>query len=230
MTWTWLGAAVLAFLVLTCFVGYRRGFVKEVVSALFLLLSIGIAWAVNPYVNEFIRENTPVYETVQEGCQNFVEAESEGGTSQEEENSLIEGLALPDLFKDNIEDNNTQGVYEYLAVSTLGEYISEYLAQSVVNGISFLISFLLATLLVRMVSYALNVLSRLPVINGVNKAAGALIGIIKGVIFIWLAFLILTILCNTQAGKIGLEMIERDPFLSFLYGTDIFIRIFMSIF
>ena len=184
----------------------------------------------NPYVNEFIRENTPVYETVQEGCQNFVEAESEGGTSQEEENSLIEGLALPDLFKDNIEDNNTQGVYEYLAVSTLGEYISEYLAQSVVNGISFLISFLLATLLVRMVSYALNVLSRLPVINGVNKAAGALIGIIKGVIFIWLAFLILTILCNTQAGKIGLEMIERDPFLSFLYDTDIFIRIFMSIF
>ncbi len=232
MTWTWLGVAVLAFLALSCFVGYQRGFIKEVVSTFFILLAIAAAWLINPYINDFLRENTPLYATVQEGCRNLIETETGEAESigKTEQDSLIQGLSLPGFVKDSIEENNTAEVYRYLAVNTFAEYVSEYLAQSVVNGAAFAVSFLLATLLIRMVTFALHLISKLPILNGVNKAAGAVLGIVKGVIFIWLAFLILTILCNTEVGKAGLDLIERDPFLSFLYDTDIFVRIFMSIF
>ncbi|HJB28233.1 MAG TPA: CvpA family protein [Candidatus Blautia faecavium] len=232
MTWTWLGLAVLAFLALACFAGYKRGFVKEVVSTFFVLLAIAAAWLINPYVNDFLRENTSVYETVQEGCQELVNTETGGAKNlgETEQESLIEGLTLPGFVKSSIEENNTSEVYQYLAVNTFTEYVSEYLAQSVVNGIAFVVSFLLATILIRVITYALDLISKLPLINGVNKIAGAVLGIVKAVLFVWIAFLILTILCNTEVGKAGLELIERDPLLSFLYDTDIFVRIFMSIF
>lgn len=232
MTWTWLGIVAVIFLAMSCLTGYRHGFIKEIVSTFFIILAMLLVWVVNPYVNEFIRENTPVYEKVQTGCQELVEAQSgdAAGLNKEEQSSLIDGLALPEFFKEGLEENNTASVYQYLAVSTFAEYISGYLALAVVNGLSFLVSFVLVTLLIRMVTYALSVIARLPLLNGANKTAGAALGLAKGVVFIWIALLVLTVLCNTEIGKAGLALVEKDTVLSWLYEKDIFLDIFMNIF
>ena len=64
MSWTWLGLAVAVLLVFSMADGYRHGFVKEAVSALLVLISVALVWLINPYVNQFIRENTSAYESV----------------------------------------------------------------------------------------------------------------------------------------------------------------------
>ena len=58
MSWTWLGLAVLVLLAFSMVDGYQKGFVKEVVSAFLVLISVVMVWLINPYVNQFIRENT----------------------------------------------------------------------------------------------------------------------------------------------------------------------------
>ena len=232
MTWTWLGIVVAGILLFLFCIGYRRGFIKEIVSTFFVVLAIGIVWFINPYVNNFIRENTPVYENVQNTCSEFVaEQVTEISTpDKSQQESIIDNLALPELLKNEIEKNNTAEVYSYLAVNTFAEYVSGYLAMAVVNGISFVVSFILATLLIRILSYALNIIASLPVIRGVNKAAGALVGLVKGVLFIWVAFVILTVLCNTGVGQMCMELVEKDTFLSCLYNQNILMKVFMSIF
>lgn len=231
MNWTWLGIAAMVLLAASCLMGYRRGFVKEVVSMFCVVLSIAIVWFINPYVNEFIRENTPVYEKIQESCSEYVESKARSRENQSGgQSGMIESLNLPEFLEKGIEQNNNAEVYRYLAVTTFTDYVSGYLARAVVNGFSFLISFLLSTLLIRMITWALNLISKLPVIRGVNKLAGAALGAVKFVIFIWVAFLVLTILCNTAVGKAGLELIEKDTMLGFLYDRNIFIKIFMNIF
>lgn len=232
MTWTWLGIAACAFLLFSGYMGYRRGFIREIVSVFFVILSIALVWVMNPYINDFIRNNTPIYETVQEGCQNLVELQANGKAEfgASEQSGLIEGMTIPELLKTGLEENNTADVYRYLAVNTFLEYVSSYLAVVVVNGISFLVSFLLATLLIRMITYALDVIAGLPILNGANKAAGGLAGVVKGLIYIWIAFLVLTVLCNMDFGKKALELVEQDSFLSLLYEKNIFMKIFMNIF
>lgn len=232
MTWTWLGIAAAIFFICSCFAGFRRGFVREAVSMLFVVLSVVIVWFINPYVNDFIRENTPVYETIQGGCRSFVEEQVPQGTmlDREKQTNIIDDLHLPALLTDGIKENNTAEVYRYLSVTSFVDYVSGYLAQVAVNGISFLVSFVLATLLIRMVSYALNIIASLPVIRGVNKAAGALLGGAKCVVFIWIAFLVLTVLCNTSFGEKGLELVQQDTILSFLYNQNVLAWIFTGIF
>ena len=232
MTWTWLGIVVAGILLFLFCMGYRRGFIKEIVSTFFVILAIVVVWFINPYVNTFIRENTPVYESVQNTCSEFVaEQAAEMSTPDKtQQQSIIDNLALPELLKKEIEKNNTAEVYSYLAVNTFTEYISGYLATAVVNGLSFIVSFILATLMIRILTYALNIIASLPVIRGVNKAAGALVGLIKGIMFVWIAFLILTVLCNTGVGQMCMELVERDTFLSYLYNQNILVKIFMSIF
>ena len=187
---------------------------------------------INPYVNTFIRENTSVYEKIQNVSESFVESLANGNDTMDEEqqDELISGMGLPGLLQNGITENNTAAVYQQLAVNTFGGYVSRYLANIAVNCLSFLISYILASVLIRVFAYALDILARLPVVRGINKLAGALIGGGKCIIFVWVAMLVLTILCNTEIGQKGLGLIRGDTVLNFLYDKNIFIRIFAGLF
>ncbi len=232
ISWTWLGIAVLALIAAACIMGFRKGFVKEIVSVFFMLISFLLVWAVNPYVNTFVKEYTPVYDTIQEKCQTLVSEQigNKKTLDKEEQNQVMESLDLPDLLKNALVENNTAETYRYLAVSTFTEYISDSLAVMAVNGISFLISFILSAAVIRLLGFILNVLTKLPVIHGINKIAGAAVGGIKCVIFIWIAFLVLTLMCDTAPGQQGMALIQQDTFLNFLYSQNVFVKVFMSVF
>ncbi|HCL08702.1 CvpA family protein [Ruminococcus sp. AF31-8BH] len=232
MSWTWLGIAVLALIAAACIMGFRKGFVKEIVSVFFMLISFLLVWAVNPYVNTFVKEYTPVYDTIQDKCQTLVSEQigNKKTLDKEEQNQVMENMELPDLLKNALVENNTAETYRYLAVSTFTEYISDSLAVMAVNGISFLISFVLSAAVIKLLGFILNVLTKLPVINGINKIAGAAVGGIKCIIFIWIAFLVLTLLCNTTLGQQGMALIQQDAFLNFLYSQNVFVKVFMSVF
>lgn len=232
ISWTWLGIAVLALIAAACIMGFRKGFVKEIVSVFFMLISFLLVWAVNPYVNTFVKEYTPVYDTIQDKCQTLVSEQigNKKTLDKEEQNQVMENMELPDLLKNALVDNNTAETYRYLAVSTFTEYISDSLAVMAVNGISFLISFVLSAAVIKLLGFILNVLTKLPVINGINKIAGAAVGGIKCIIFIWIAFLVLTLLCNTTLGQQGMALIQQDAFLNFLYSQNVFVKVFMSVF
>ena len=191
-----------------------------------------MVWMINPYVNTFIREHTSVYGKIQESCREFVQDKigERKSTGEEEQIDFIENLNLPALLKRNLEENNNVEVYRYLSVNTFTDYIADSVTLMVVNGLSFLISFLTATILIRAVTFALDILSKLTVINGANKMTGALVGCLKCIIFIWIALLVVTLLCNTEFGRKGLELIQGDTFLRFLYDQNIFVKVFMSIF
>ena len=232
ISWTWLGIAVLALIAAACIMGFRKGFVKEIVSVFFMLISFLLVWAVNPYVNTFVKEYTPVYDTIQDKCQTMVSEQigNKKTLDKEEQNQVMENMELPDLLKNALVENNTAETYRYLAVSTFTEYISDSLAVMAVNGISFLISFVLSAAVIKLLGFILNVLTKLPVINGINKIAGAAVGGIKCIIFIWIAFLVLTLLCNTTLGQQGMALIQQDAFLNFLYSQNVFVKVFMIVF
>lgn len=225
---TWLGIVVAGILLLTAYKGFRRGFIREIVSFFFVFLALAVSWAINPYVNEFFMENTPVYEKIQESCQSFVESQKKQELTSpgtEEQTGFIEGLELPELLQKGLESNNTAEVYTYLAVDSFGEYISEALARMIVNGLSFFVSYLLASVILRLGTWVLNLLAGLPVLKSANKLAGGLVGAVKGVLFVWIAFLVMTILCSTSIGKEALALIEKDAFLNVLYEYDIFVNV-----
>ena len=125
ISWTWLGIVVLALIIFACASGFRRGFVKEIVSAFFMIISFLLVWVINPYVNTFVREYTPVYNIVQSNCQELVmeQTGSQKALDKEEQTQIMEKMELPDILKTSLMENNTAETYRYLAVSTFAEYI-----------------------------------------------------------------------------------------------------------
>lgn len=231
MKLTWFGIVILLILISFIWMGYRRGFIREIVSFFFVFLSLSLAWAINPYINDFLISETPVYSTIQETCTDFVQKQS-SDLENETESSLqfIDGLNLPEVLRKNIEKNNNTENYAELSVNTLTEYVSGYLARTIVNGLSYVLAYILATIGIRIVVYILNLIAGLPILKTANKLTGGLVGFVKGLVFIWILFLILTVLCSTEIGKTSLELIEKDSLLSVIYQYDPLIQIFTKIF
>ena len=231
MKLTWFGIVILLILILFIWMGYRRGFIREIVSFFFVFLSLSLAWAINPYINDFLISETPVYSTIQETCTDFVQKQSSDLENEMESSSqFIDGLNLPEILRKNIEKNNNTENYAELSVNTLTEYVSGYLARTIVNGLSYVLAYILATIGIRIVVYILNLIAGLPILKTANKLTGGLVGFVKGLVFIWILFLILTVLCSTEIGKTSLELIEKDSLLSVIYQYDPLIQIFTKIF
>lgn len=56
---------------------------KELVSLVCVFLSMAIVWFINPYVNEFIRENTSIYEKYRKAAGSLQERNTAHGQAVE---------------------------------------------------------------------------------------------------------------------------------------------------
>ena len=104
----WLEILVAVYLLGMILYGHYRGFIRLAVSAAALLITLIGVKLVLPYVTEWVKNETPVYEMVQDsmekaiGMDEFLTEDPEvpwqGNT--EEETSAIESLELPGLLKE----------------------------------------------------------------------------------------------------------------------------------
>ena len=229
---TWLGMAVILLLAVFGAVGYARGFIKEAVSMVSLVLSLGIVWLINPAVTSLVKDYTPFYTQVQEYCKESIEEKIAPGIEigREAQKDLIDHLPLPDNMKEGLTANNNSEVYQLLSVDSFTDYVADYVSVTLTNGVGFLISFAAAFVAVKILVCTLGVVGNLPVVRGINRSAGAVIGLAKGLAVVWILGLAATVLCNTPMGKTCMEMIEKDFVLSFLYEWDIFVKVFANIF
>jgi len=75
---------------------------------------------------------------------------------------------------------------------------------------------------------ALDLISKLPLLNGVNKTAGLLAGLLHGLVIVWVFFLIITVFGGTKIGQQALEMIGESEILSFIYNNNLLLKFITS--
>ena len=140
---------------------------------------------------------------------------------------LIQKLPLPDFVREQmITYNNNEG-YKKLSAASFKDYIVNYVTNLIVDLVAFLITLLVVWLIIAIVLGALKVFSHLPVIRVADRVGGLVIGLIKGVVFVWLIFLIFTLLPGLDISKRAMTMIGSSRFLTALYDSNMFVSIVM---
>lgn len=257
----WLFFVILGFIVFNMFIGAKKGFLKTAISMVFLVLVLVLASLLNPYVSKFMREETPIYESVRAKCEDimigYIKKEAKSSLGEEEkaalaaqgiteemiaeqmkvvdvpedmQKNLLSGLPLPEAIRRNLIYNNRVDVYELLGVDKFVDYVASYIAYSITNGIAFLLSFTLAIIIVKVALYAINILTAIPGISFLNAAGGMLLGGAAAVLWVWVFFIVVTVLCNTAIGKILMDAIENDFLLSLLYDKNVLLPVVMRVF
>jgi uncharacterized membrane protein required for colicin V production len=221
----WLFWVVLAFIAYHIIDGLRRGFIRKVVSAVSLVVTLVLVTYLTPQITTFIQDNTSLHENLQEKCSNLFLNEEYNEDVKTDQVLMIENMDLPENIKEMLLENNNTESYDVLAVSGFHDYIGAYLANMIINALAYLLSFLIVWTAIRAILLALDVVTKLPILHGINRLAGGALGFVYGIVLVWIAFLLVTILCNGDLGRQFFGLIRENPFLLFLYNQNVIMKI-----
>ncbi|MDD7371651.1 MAG: CvpA family protein [Firmicutes bacterium] len=201
----WLSIVILAVFAFCILNGFRRGFIRTIAATVSVFVSMVFVYAVNPYVSEFIENETGIYEAIEEKCSGFIDT----GMEQMEE-------TIPENLKQ-------------VLVEQYGEAIASAAAHMIVNSLSFLLTYLIVSVVIQILVSVLDGIFKLPVLNTANRIAGGAAGFVQALFFIWIFFLIVFLLLNTKIGKQAVELIQENFFTKKLYDTNLLVHFMMSL-
>ena len=107
------------------------------------------------------------------------------------------------------------------------KFVVDSITGAIVNAIGFVITFVVVCLAVFIVGKILDVVSKLPIINGINRFAGVAAGIFEALLIVWFLFAVVTMFAATDFGQYMLSLINKSKLLSFIYEHNwISVKIF----
>jgi len=178
--------AILAIIALSAYFGYKKGLIRTVYRLVSFFIAIFIARRLYPYVARALHQTT-LFAIIEERIAVALNLEGMRGLY------IIDDLPIPRFMQTMLHNNNTPDMFELLQVDTIENYVSSFFANMVLNGIAALAVFALTLIVLAVIGYALDLVSRLPVINFVNRFCGLLFGFIISVAVIWLCLIVLVL-------------------------------------
>lgn len=230
----WLSIAAALFLLCMVLYDHYRGFLRVAVTMSALIVSLLCSRMIAPKITEYLRDNTKIQMTIQETMVKAVGGEEildqAEGFSQipAVQRVVIENLHLPKQMKEVLLENNNSEIYKILGVTTFFEYLGAYLSNMILNLAGSVIMFAVSYLGLRILMRVLDIFAKLPIINGMNQIAGAILGLIRGLLWIWCFFLIVDLFSGCFWAQLVLAQIEGSYWLQFLYHNNIFNWLFVS--
>lgn len=218
----WLEIAVAVYLLVMVLYGHYRGAIRMAVSVVALAATFVVVHIAMPHVTAFIKNETPVYQWVAEGIEKKLIPE-EGLAALETVpggQDMLEHLNLPKELEELLADHMGEGQMS-LNIEALINPIVDYLAETIVSAVGFVVLFVLIYIAVQLLIRWLDLVAKLPVLSGVNKIAGALLGGIQGLFFLYLALLLVTAFSTKPWAQAVVAQIETSVWLSFLYHHNL---------
>lgn len=195
-------------------VSFRKGLIKSILSFGTCIITLMLAQWLNPYVTDFIMEQTPLYDTVKEQCMQIYTPQKQEGiklTGTDEE--IIQSYPIAESLKKQMIENNNDVMYEILNVNAIEEYIAGYIAKSVISAAAYVLTFVLVFILLRIAVVALDLITHLPVLKEVNKTAGGVLGFLEGMLLVWVMLFAIGMFRTTAWGMALQEQINENMFL-----------------
>lgn len=219
----WLLIAVVAILIGFTINGRRIGFIRTVFTLFSTIIAIMLTVWVSPVINKQVQQNEKFMDYTTKKISKIIDFK-DSGNKVTDEVSFINKLPMPKAMKESLVENNNKEVYKTMAVKSFKEYVSESISRMIINSGVFIIVFIIISIALGVICLALDIISKLPVINGLNKTAGLLTGLIQGIVVVWIGFLILTAFAGTKVGQDMFELINSNTFLSVLYNNNMLLK------
>ncbi len=147
------------------------------------------------------------------------------GLSRIEQTRLIKTLPLPEFMQNLLLSYNNSAGYKTLGATGFADYLIRFIADVILNVVSFLVTLMIAHVIVRGILGALDIFAHFPVLYSVNHIGGLIVGLVQGVILVWIIMLIMSMFSGTQVGMDLMQQVDTSVLLKPIYQSNIFMKI-----
>ena len=119
-----------------------------------------------------------------------------------------------------LEGLSADQLYKQIGLEKIVDYYVDYYSGIIIKTISYVISVLIAYLLIRIGLFVADVVGAIPVLSMLNRMAGLLLGLARGVVILWLFGLVIALCAGYHQMPSVLHMIGENGMLLFLYRNN----------
>ncbi|MDD3223060.1 MAG: CvpA family protein [Clostridia bacterium] len=201
-------------------IGGIRGFIKTFFAAFSVMIAIFLAVQLGPYLGKVLQV-TPIYTSIEGSIEDKLDARAEEQSQKvSQQIEEINTYPLPDSLKQALVENNNNQIYEALGVNQFNQYVAAYMACLIINALAFLIVLILSVIILKIIAASLDLISKLPILNGMNRLGGIAFGAVHGFIILWVLCIVVTIFSWTGPGEWVSAQISSNIYLSWLYNNN----------
>ena len=198
--------------------GFYRGAMRTVISISILIISIAASVFISPRVNDMLMSSKTVNTMAMQRSEKFVDARIRSLENGNGDLGWAEYLPLPEGVKDVVREGDPAVVGRLLLTDTVKMYLAELLSGFLIRILSIIVTFVVTYLIMCVVRIVLAVVSEAPVISGLNRFAGLILGVVKGAVIIWILFALLRLSYIVGGDESSLlAQVRESEILSIMY-------------
>lgn len=179
--------------------GYRRGLVLTLCSLLAVFVAlIGASILSNTLADPVAKAIEPVVaSSIHDTVTSYYQQGSEAGASSPGEEDWLAQLPLEELLRPLKESRAFQGFADTFqkavdsgvadAAAHAAQALAHFAAVQIARTAIFSVAFIAVLIAWNILSHALDLVTRLPVLNGLNRWTGAAVGLVKGAAIVFIA-------------------------------------------
>lgn len=174
-------------IILPVILGIKRGFVKTVMGLVSVLIAICASYILTPYLSPLCRDKIvePYIRTpVESQIESMLDASGETFDTESLENlSEIPDVVknICDTFGIDIQDiKSNEEIDKQSPDQSISDHITELILSRTAYIIAFISVFIAAAIVLRIITIILCAICKMPILNSINRIAGAVFGFCFG--------------------------------------------------
>ena len=226
---TYLDAAVIFIISFLAIINARKGLARALFKFLPTFLGVMAAWKLSPVFTKFLR-GTAVFSFISEKISTGLHIdEVVSNMTLSAQNLMISEMQLPEVLKSSLINNNNPVIYNIFDVDSLGGYISSYISNMLVNVVAVILLFIAGIIVGNAILKIFDLANDLPIIGGLSRFGGFLVGILKAVCFIWIVCIVITFFCYQDWAQQFIMLLERSFVAGWFYRNNILLYVVLTI-
>ena len=232
---------VILIILLSAFIGYKRGFVKTIISLFSFFIAIGVAVMFYKPLAVILTENTTIDDWVRDRIVNSrVNESGEIVYAGDTEDSSTSGETTQITYVPETEEEKQITVKEILedlpntltsafdiseAKENAKHMLADRLSEQIMKLLSLIIIFALVRVTLIVAGFLLNGIMKLPVFKQVNEILGMSFGAVLGFILIYASFAIITFISTVSDISFVIGAIKASSFASAIFENNLIIKL-----
>lgn len=237
-----------------CFyMGSRKGLVRTVFGLFSSIVVLLTGTVISPIISNQLRNNDKIFNAISTRIEKSLEnygkngkrdeqsvdkkktkgKKSKGKKSRELINAddiyvpyklLTGNQAVEEIITDILKNEHIKKAREDVQ-KEVNHRVAIYLTGIVINSGTFILVYFILSVGLLVLGRVLNIISKLPVINELNRMVGGIVGIFQGLVIVWLIFTLMMVFIEKPFIQEGMRQIEENAFLRILYESNIIAKI-----
>lgn len=219
---------VLAIILISAFIGYKRGFVKTTIGLVSFFIAIGLAIMFYKPLAVILTEKTSIDDWIVDNLEHARSSESgeklalsTEAVEEEpaEEEATIQSVfdKLPDAIIEKIDIENTK--------AKIAHEVAVKVSELIMNLLSLIIIFTVVKITLFIAELLLGGLMNLPVLKQINEILGMCMGAVLGFVEIYVAFAVITFIASITNISFVVDAIKMSAFASSMFENNLIIKL-----